>query len=70
MHSTYMPNTAEDQNRYSRLREPSTWAGVAVLVGSIFPAFGDAAVSVADAVPSVLGAAAAVVAVFKREGGR
>lgn len=71
MHTNYMPNTAEDNRRYGRLSEPSTYAGIAVLIGAIFPAFGDAAVSVTEAIPCVLGAAAAVLAVFKSEkGGR
>lgn len=68
MHTDYMPDHQADAGRYGRLSEPSTYAGLAALVAIAFPAFGDAAITVTEAIPCVIGAVAAVAAVFKREG--
>lgn len=49
-----------------RMREPSTWAGLAVLIGAVFPNAAEAAQSVTTAVPYLVAAAASVIAIFKR----
>lgn len=51
-----------------RLREPSTWAGLAALVALFQPGMGEALPALTDHIGQVLGGVFALAAIVRREG--